>query len=131
MREIGVIIDRIALGILILGFVTGFACAGAGELQSKPNIVLILADDLGYSDISYNSFHGPEVFTPHIDNLISNGVWFSNAYASGNICAPSRTGFLSGCYQQRVGVHNEKDVNSSGFSSTFPYFPQHLKQQLY
>lgn len=94
-----------------------------------PNIVVILADDLGYSDISHNPYSAPEVSTPHIDNLISNGVWFSDAYASGNICAPSRAGFLSGCYQQRIGVHNETDVNGSGFTSTFPYFPQHLKQQ--
>ena len=93
-----------------------------------PNIVVILADDLGYSDISYNPYHAPEVSTPNIDALIRSGIWFSDAYASGNICAPSRTGFLSGCYQQRLGVHREQDVNSSGFSAVFPYFPQHLKQ---
>ncbi|VGO12807.1 Arylsulfatase [Pontiella desulfatans] len=117
----------------------GFALTGFSfelvvpEVQPRtnalPNIIVILADDLGYSDISHNPYSAPEVSTPNIDNLISNGVWFSDAYASGNICAPSRTGFLSGCYQHRIGVHHEGDVNASSFSATFPYFPQHLKQQ--
>lgn len=95
-----------------------------------PNVVVIIADDLGYSDISYNPHHGPEVSTPNIDKLIRNGVWFSNAYTSGNICAPSRAGFAAGVYQHRLGVHNETDVNSAGFPSDFPLFPQHLKQPL-
>jgi len=97
--------------------------------NALPNIVVIVADDLGYSDISYNPFHAPEVSTPNIDRLIRNGVWFSDAYASGNICAPSRAGFMAGVYQHRLGVHREQDVNSSDFPSSYPIFPQHLKQQ--
>jgi arylsulfatase A-like enzyme len=97
--------------------------------NALPNVVVILADDLGYSDISYNPYSAPEVSTPNIDGLIRSGVWFSDAYATGNICAPSRAGFLSGCYQQRIGVHDEGDVNAASFSYTYPYFPQHLKQQ--
>lgn len=115
-----------ALTGLSFGLITPAVTPHTNDL---PNIVVILADDLGYSDISYNPYSAPEVSTPNIDALIRSGVWFSDAYASGNICAPSRSGFLSGCYQQRIGVHNETDVNSSGFTSTFPYFAQHLKQQ--
>ena len=96
--------------------------------NNLPNVVVILADDLGYSDISYNPYHGPEVSTPNIDQLIRGGVWFSDAYASGNICATSRAGFMAGCYQQRISVHHEVDVNSAGFVASEPFISEHLSQ---
>lgn len=116
----------------------GYALAGltfslippAPRTNVPPNVVVILADDLGYSDISYNPCHGPEISTPNIDSLIRSGVWFSDAYASGNICAPSRSGFFIGSYQQRVGIHVESDVNGDGIPYSMPIFPEHLKQSL-
>jgi arylsulfatase A-like enzyme len=93
-----------------------------------PNVVVIIADDLGYSDISHNPFHGTEVSTPNIDALINSGIWFSNAYAPGNICAPSRAGYLIGMYQQRVGIHYEIEVNSDGVPTSTPNIAEHLSQ---
>lgn len=68
--------------------------------QARPNIVLIVADDLGWGDLS--SYGGP-VSTPNIDALASDGVRFTQAYASAYQCSPSRAGLLTGRYQQRFG----------------------------
>lgn len=70
---------------------------------SKPNIVLIFADDLGWKDVGYqgNDFHE----TPHIDALAGRGMVFSNAYAGAGNCAPSRACLLSGQYTPRHGVY--------------------------
>lgn len=67
----------------------------------RPNIVLILTDDLGKTDISL--YGGKSVQTPNIDAIGSEGVTFTDAYCSSPICSPSRAGLLTGRYQQRFG----------------------------
>lgn len=67
----------------------------------RPNIVFILSDDMGYADIS--SFGANDLQTPRIDALASDGVRFTNAYAMGPECTPSRTSILTGRYPQRAG----------------------------
>ena len=69
--------------------------------QEKPNIILIVADDLGYGDIS--SYGCRDIKTPNIDMLASEGVRFTSFYANGPVCSPTRAALLSGRYQQRVG----------------------------
>lgn len=71
------------------------------KAPGKPNVVLILADDLGWSDIS--AYGGTFVSTPHIDAIGKGGVTFTQAYASAAICSPSRSGLMTGRYQQRFG----------------------------
>lgn len=67
----------------------------------RPNIVLILADDLGKTDIA---LHGnTDLETPNIDSIGRSGVIFENAYCTSPICSPSRAGLLTGRYQQRFG----------------------------
>ena len=67
----------------------------------KPNIVILLADDMGYADVG---FHGcKDIPTPNIDSLAKNGVRCSNGYVSGPYCSPTRAGLLTGRYQQRFG----------------------------
>jgi arylsulfatase B len=73
--------------------------------NSKPNIVLILADDLGYGDCSAYTQHAKDVDTPNIDELADNGILFTQGYVTAQICSPSRAGLLTGRYQQRWGVH--------------------------
>ena len=69
--------------------------------QGKPNVVLVVADDLGYADVG---FHGSgDVLTPHIDRIAREGVMFSSGYVSFSVCSPSRAGFLTGRYGQRFG----------------------------
>ena len=67
-----------------------------------PNIVLILADDLGWNDISMNGSN-PTIQTPHIDALAAGGVTFTQGYAANGTCAPSRAALMSGRYGTRFG----------------------------
>lgn len=69
--------------------------------SAPPNIVFIIADDMGYADIS--SFGSPDVETPRIDQIGKEGIRFTNVYAMGPECTPSRVSFLTGRYPQRVG----------------------------
>ncbi len=70
--------------------------------QSKPNVIFILADDLGYGDLS--CYGSEQIQTPAIDQLAKNGVIFSRAYANSTVCSPSRAAILTGNYPDRVGV---------------------------
>ncbi|MEC3905730.1 sulfatase-like hydrolase/transferase [Tamlana sp. 2201CG12-4] len=72
--------------------------------QTKPNVVLILADDLGYGDVGYHG--GKEIPTPNIDELAEHGTNFSAGYAMAPVCAPSRAGLLTGRYQNRFGFED-------------------------
>ena len=71
------------------------------SVEQKPNVVLILADDMGYGDLG--SYGCLDIKTPNIDKLAEQGVRFTNFYANGPECTPTRTALLSGGYQQRVG----------------------------
>lgn len=68
----------------------------------RPNIVLILADDLGYGDLS--CFGAEDLRTPHVDALIAGGVKLTNFYANCPVCSPTRAALLTGRYQDLVGV---------------------------
>ena len=75
--------------------------AGSGNIEvSKPNIVLIVADDLGYGDLT--CYGNSMIKTPNIDKLASQGVRLTQFYANGPECSPTRTALLTGRYQQRV-----------------------------
>jgi len=76
-----------------------------------PNIIIILADDLGYSDVSYNRVN-PDFLTPNIDSLTTNGVQCTNGYVTHPFCSPSRAALLTGRYQQRFG-HEEQPVDGA------------------
>ncbi len=66
----------------------------------KPDIVLIVADNLGNGDLS--CYGCPDIQTPNIDRLASQGVRFTNFYSNGPECSPTRTALLTGRYQQRI-----------------------------
>lgn len=74
-----------------------------GDLSAadRPNFVVIMADDLGYGDIS--PFDG-WIQTPHLDRLAANGMRLTDFHSSGNVCSPTRAGLLTGRYQQRAGI---------------------------
>ncbi len=67
----------------------------------KPNILIILADDLGYGELSCQG--NPQIPTPNIDSIARNGVRFTSGYVSGPYCSPTRAALLTGRYQQRFG----------------------------
>jgi N-acetylgalactosamine-6-sulfatase len=73
----------------------------SAQQPALPNIVFILADDLGYGDLG--CYGHPVAKTPHIDRLAQQGVRFTQHYSNGPECSPTRTAFLTGRYQQRSG----------------------------
>ncbi len=93
------------LGIsLAWGLLSGPAAAGPADepASARPNIVLILADDLGWGELGcYRESAG--IPTPNIDALAAAGVRFTDAYVTCPVCAPTRAGILTGRYQQRFG----------------------------
>lgn len=96
---------RIFSGLLMAGCLivgqTGTAAAGRGRLEpTKPNIVIILVDDMGYSDLGC---YGSEIETTHIDSLAANGVRFTQFYNTAR-CCPTRAALLTGLYQHQAGI---------------------------
>ena len=75
--------------------------------SGQPNIIVILADDLGYGDVGFNGC--PDYPTPNIDSLTINGVRCSSGYVTHPFCSPSRAALLTGRYQQRFGHENQAD----------------------
>ena len=73
--------------------------------EEKPNIVVILTDDQGYADVSYNPHSPPEVSTPNIDALAHSSMICTQGYTSGHVCSPTRAGLMTGRYQQRFGIY--------------------------
>ncbi len=69
--------------------------------ERPPNVVVILADDMGYGDVGYQG--APDIPTPNIDRLAAGGVRFTDGYVSCAICSPTRAGLLTGRYQNRFG----------------------------
>ncbi|MCW8832174.1 MAG: sulfatase-like hydrolase/transferase [Colwellia sp.] len=74
--------------------------------KAKPNIIVILADDLGYADVGYHGEKDIGVVTPNIDRLAKNGSYFSTGYAMAPVCGPSRAALLTGRYQNRFGFED-------------------------
>jgi arylsulfatase A-like enzyme len=82
--------------ILIQSATTAFAAE-----SKRPNILVIVADDLGYGELGAQG--NREIPTPHIDSLAKNGIRFTNGYVTGPYCSPTRAALLTGRYQQRFG----------------------------
>jgi arylsulfatase A-like enzyme len=72
------------------------------SFSAQPNIVFILADDFGYGDLG--CMGGTDIATPNIDSLAAEGVKFTDFYANAPVCTPTRTGFMTGRWQQRCGI---------------------------
>jgi arylsulfatase A len=86
-------------------FVTAFLIiASTTFAQSPPNVVIMLADDLGYGDLS--SFGHPIIKTPNLDRLASEGMKLTDCYAAAPVCSPSRAGMLTGRTPNRVGIYD-------------------------
>ncbi len=87
-----------SLALVGFGLIPENSAAADG---SRPNIVLILADDLGYADLGFQGAR--DIPTPHLDTLAASGVRCTSGYVSGPYCSPTRAGLLTGRYQQRFG----------------------------
>ena len=94
--------------ILVLLRVTCSQAAEPTETAQRPNIVLIMADDMGYADVGC---YGGEIETPHIDNLAATGLRFSQFYNCA-ICGTTRAALMTGLYPQQVGVRNWNGIRN-------------------
>lgn len=84
----------------------------ASQADAKPNIIVIILDDAGYTDFGFMGSEDLE--TPHIDSLASDGVVFTDAHVTATVCAPSRAGIMTGKYQQRFGF----EANDTGYGDS-------------
>jgi arylsulfatase A-like enzyme len=93
---------------------------------AKPNIVVIVADDLGYADVLFNPQHSKEVATPNLDALAKQSVICRQGYVTAYVCSPTRTALMTGRYQQRLGLYTAGEAGS-GVPMSETIFPQYLK----
>lgn len=100
------LLHRIATLILISSTVffsiSVSKCGECSNRHSVPTIILILADDLGYGDLS--CYGCPDIDTPNLDRLAQQGVLLTDCYSNGSICSPTRAALMTGRYQQRIGL---------------------------
>jgi arylsulfatase A len=112
-----------ALSACLLAVLASVAMPALGQDPRKPNVVLILVDDMGYGDIG--SYGVKDIRTPHLDRLAREGVRFTDFYSNGPVCTPTRAALMTGRYQQRVALEwalllNEKEPGLPGTEPTLP-----------
>ncbi|RYD83876.1 MAG: arylsulfatase [Verrucomicrobiaceae bacterium] len=114
------------LGLFILTLFCGLH-RQAEAAATKPNIIVILADDMGFSDIGC---YGGEIPTPHIDALASKGLRYTQFYNSAR-CCPTRASLLTGLYPHQAGVGHMIDTYAAGRRASFnsPAYSDHLNPQ--
>jgi len=91
--------------------------------QSRPNIIYIMPDDLGYADLS--CYGRKDYQTPHLDKLASQGIKFTQAYAGAPLCTPTRTSFMTGRYPARTPVGLEEPLDWSARDSAIGLTPNY------
>ena len=114
--------------------ITPFVLQSAAQTNPRPNIIFIMADDLGYADLS--CYGRRDYSTPNIDRLAAGGMRFTQAYANSAVCSATRTGLITGRYQYRlpVGLDEPLTANSSGrvgLPPEHPTLPSLLKKAGY
>src|SRR3954452_17478222 len=98
------------LSLVSWAFLLGiFPGANAFGADRKPNVVVFLGDDLGYSDLGAHG--GTVIPTPNIDSIARGGVRCTNGYVSGPYCSPTRAGLMTGRYQMRFGHEFNEGAN--------------------
>jgi arylsulfatase A-like enzyme len=117
-------------GAALLGLVyaTQLTAVGSG-VSAKPNVLLILVDDMGWGDAGFNG--GQDIPTPHIDSIAANGVRFVEGYVTAPQCAPSRAGLLTGIDQNRLGLSENSLVQQHGLPVDIPIFSEYLREAGY
>ncbi|MHA7130859.1 arylsulfatase [Algoriphagus namhaensis] len=106
-----------ARSILRLAFLFMISCASPPEQeasQTPPNIIFILADDLGYGDIGV--FGQQYIDTPNLDRLAANGMIFTDFYSGATVCAPSRSAFMTGLHTGHTPIRGNTEVEPEGQS---------------
>ncbi len=120
---------RASFILLIISFVIT-SCSKS--VDQKPNIIYILADDLGYGDLSV---YGQDMFsTPNIDKLAKKGMMFTQHYSGSTVCAPSRSSLMSGLHTGHTPIRGNREVYPEGqepFPDSIPVLPEMMKNAGY
>src|SRR6187431_1793647 len=90
-----------ALLLIPLGMLN--AAEPTTEKPRRPNIILVMADDLGYGDLG--CYGAKDIRTPNLDRMAREGVRFTDFHVAQAVCSASRTALLTGCYPNRLGIH--------------------------
>lgn len=101
-----------------LRYTAGLAAMPLASQARRPNIIVILADDMGYADVGFTGC--TDIPTPHIDALAKAGVRCTNGYVSHPFCSPTRAGLMTGRYQQRFGHENNPAYDPSDHALGLP-----------
>ena len=110
----------------LLSCILCFATSAVAATQ--PNVVIILADDLGYADVGFNGCK--DIPTPHIDRIAKEGARCSSGYVSYSVCGPSRAGLITGRYQDRFGFGRNPTINPADENSGLPLSETNLAEAL-
>ena len=116
------------MGLTLLATVCQVIAVG----QNRPNIVFILADDLGYGDLGV--YGQTKIETPHIDRLAKNGLLFTDFYSGAPVCAPSRSALLTGQHTGHTYIRGNKEIQPEGqepLAENVVTFAEHLQQSGY
>lgn len=95
-------IPAAASALLVLACLFSLARPAVSLAASPPNIIFILVDDMGYGDLGCTG--AEDISTPHIDRIAAEGVQLTDFYANAPVCTPTRAGFMTGRWQQRLGI---------------------------
>ncbi len=105
----------------------------SGAFAASPNVMVIIADDLGYNDVGFQG--SKEIATPNLDALAARGLRCTNGYVSHSFCSPTRAGLMTGRYQHRFGHENNPawlpESTTAGLSLNETTFPSLMKQAGY
>jgi len=127
MRRRRLVVTR--MGVVLGALLAASHTAAADDAGSRPHILLIVADDLGWKDVS---FHGSEIATPNLDELARAGVWLEQFYAQ-PMCTPTRAALMTGRYPLRYGLQTAviPSAHTYGLPTDEWLLPQALKEAGY
>ncbi len=122
------------LGVLLASVCSARADKPLRQAQDRPNVIFILMDDMGYSDVS--CYGSTKVSTPNIDRMAAEGMLFTDFHTGASICSPSRAAFMTGAYPQRnglyMGINPKREAHwFLGLNPDEITIPEQFKQQGY
>lgn len=115
-------------GVFILNLLLFVAPIFVWSQSKKPNLIVIMTDDMGYADVGFNGC--TDIPTPNIDSIAYNGAHIVNGYVSFPVCGPSRAGFITGRYQDRFGFTTNPTIDPTNDIAGLPLDEKTLAEVL-
>jgi arylsulfatase A-like enzyme len=112
--------------VLLLCAAALIVTASQAAAESKPNVLLILVDDVGWAEFGFQG--NKDIPTPHIDSIAANGVRFAQGYVSGPYCSPTRAGLMTGRYQTRFGHEFNSAARVGGLPASEPSLARRMQE---